>query len=94
MRWARMADAGSDCGSSRLALCRTFQPMPTHRSSHWLMGCTVLLRHTLQHCAGPTGTTCPRGESLRQKGVQAGVKRRVRHSHPASWLHSATVRRS
>lgn len=34
------------------------------RSAHWLMGCTVLLRQTLQHWAGPTGTTCPMGDSL------------------------------
>jgi hypothetical protein len=43
-------------------------PLPEQelRSAQGRMGCTLPDRHTLQHCAGPTGTTWPRGDSRKE----------------------------
>lgn len=64
---------------------RLHTPCPEHwfRSSHWFMGCTVLDRHALQHCAGPTGTTWPSGLSLHSmQAAGAGHERARRPAQP------------
>jgi hypothetical protein len=66
-----MADGNSPSRHSQRPRLHTPLPEQWLRSSQRVMGCTMPERHTLQHWAGPTGTTWPAGESLQGGGPGA-----------------------